>query len=209
MSSGVPTTALRTCVKSLALKTLMPLNSKPLTTGASGSVGGVDAVAVVDAGAGVVGFAVGGGTAAVGGGAAVVAVLGGLSSGTWAGSGGGVGAAKRTQLIFLSLLSNGLGMAGLTGLGGYCTHWSKRLAAAGLGEGVWAGLATVQSNHPRPNAWRSNAPTPAVSRRRVVWGDSDGRKFICGATRLPCLRQPSQRPCARRWPSLIGTSWQK
>jgi hypothetical protein len=37
----------------------------------------------------------------------------------WAGSGSDVGAAKRTQLIFLSLLSKGLGMAGLTGLGGY------------------------------------------------------------------------------------------
>jgi hypothetical protein len=42
-------------------------------------------------------------------GVGVVAVLGGVS----------VGAAKRTQLIFLSLLSKGLGMAGLTGLGGY------------------------------------------------------------------------------------------
>jgi hypothetical protein len=37
---------------------------------------------------------------------------------------GGVGCLNRTQLIFLSLLSKGLGMAGLTGLGGNCTHWS-------------------------------------------------------------------------------------
>ena len=115
MSSGVPTTVFSTCVKSLALKTLMPLNSNPLTTGASGSVAGGAAVAVVDAGA--EGIAVGGGTAAAG--AAVVAALGGVSVAAWAGSVGGAGAAKRTQLIFLSLLSKGLGMAGLTGLGGY------------------------------------------------------------------------------------------
>jgi hypothetical protein len=52
-------------------------------------------------------------------GAAVVAVLGGVSVAAWAGSVGGAGVAKRTQLIFLSLLSKGLGMAGLTGFGGY------------------------------------------------------------------------------------------
>jgi len=110
-------------------------------------VAGGAAVAVVDAGA--AGVAVGGGTAAVGAGAAVVGVPGGVSVAAWAGSGGG--AAKRTQLIFLSLLSKGLGMAGLTGLGGYCTHWSKRLGAAGGAAGVWAWLATTQKSHPRPS----------------------------------------------------------
>ena len=147
MSSGVPTAAFSTCVKSLALNTLLPLNSKLLTTGASGSVAGGAAVAVVEAGA--AGVAVGVDTAAVGAGAAVVGVPGGVSMAAWAGSGGG--AANRTQLIFLSLLSNGLGMAGLTGLGGYCTHWSKRLGAAGGAAGLWAGLDTTQKSHPRPS----------------------------------------------------------
>jgi len=76
---------------------------------------------------------------AAGAGAAGAAAVGGMAVAGAAVSGmgaGGVGAAKRTQLIFLSLLSNGLGMAGLTGLGGNCTHWSKRLGAAGLGAGV-------------------------------------------------------------------------
>ena len=165
MSSGVPTTAFSTCVKSLVLKTLMQLNSNPLTTGASGSAGGVAAAAVVDAGAVVVEMAVGGGTAA---GAAVVAALGGISVAAWAGSVGGVGAANRTQLIFLSLLSKGLGMAGLTGLGGYCTHWSKRLGAAGEGAGLWAGLDKAPTSHPRFSAWRRQAPTPGVKRWFVV-----------------------------------------
>ncbi len=165
MSSGVPTTAFSTCVKSLALKTLMPLNSNPLTTGASGSAGGVAAAAVVDAGAGVVEMAVGGGTAA---GAAVVAALGGVSGAAWAGSVGGVGAANRTQLIFLSLLSKGLGMAGLTGLGGYCTHWSK---AAGCGWGrCWAlGRAGQGPNQP-----------PQVQRMAQACTDPSGQALVCG-----------------------------
>ena len=117
-------------------------------------------------------MAVKGGTAALG--AAVLAALGGVSVAAGAGSGAVVGAAKRTQLIFLSLLSKGLGMAGLTGLGGYCTHWSKRLAAAGAGAGVWAGLDTAQTSHPKPSAWRRKAPTPAFKHWQVVWGECGG-----------------------------------
>ena len=79
-------------------------------------------------------------------------MLGWASMVAWAGSGSDVGAAKRTQLIFLSLLSKGLGMAGLMGLGGYCTHWSKRLGAAMLEAGVWAWLAMAQTSHPKPHA---------------------------------------------------------
>ena len=205
MSSGVPTAAFSTCVKSLALKTLLPLNSNPLTTGASGSVAGGAAVAVVDAGA--AGVAVGVGTAAVGAVAAVVGVLGGVSVAAWAGSVGGAGAAKRTQLIFLSLLSKGLGMAGLTGLGGYLTHWSKRLGAAGGGAGLWAGLDTIQKSHPSPSVWRRQAPITAVKRWFVVWVCCEGRKYIFGAKRLRRLRHPWQRPSAGQWPSLIGASW--
>jgi surface antigen len=139
-----------------------------LTTGTSGSVAGCAVEAVVDAGA--AGVTVGGGTAALG--AGVVAVLGGAS----------VGAAKRTQLIFLSLLSKALGMAGLTGLGGYCTHWSKRLGAAGAGAGVWAGLAMAQTSHPKPRICRRDTPTPAINRRQVEGVGCDGRKFMGGAT---------------------------
>jgi len=156
---------------------------------------GCAAEAVVEAG--VAGVAVGGGTAALGAGGAVV--LGGVS----------VGAAKRTQLIFLSLLSKALGMAGLTGLGGYCTHWSKRLGAAGAGAGVWAGLAMAQTSHPKPRICRRDTPTPAINRRQVEGVGCDGRKFMGGATGLRCPCHPWQRPCAGRWPSLIGASWQK
>ena len=99
MSKGVPTTACSTWVNSLPLKTLLPLNSNPLTTGGWGVVV-LGAAALADAGA--VGNAV-----AVSAGAAGAA-----------GSGVGAGAAKRTQLMVLSPLPRELGMAGLTGLGG-------------------------------------------------------------------------------------------
>ena len=93
-----------------------------------------------------------------------------------------MGAAKRTQLIFLSLLSKGLGMAGLMGLGGYCTHWSKRLGAAMLEAGLWAWLAMAQTSHPKPTACPRAEPTPAINRRREDGVSCEGRRFMCVAT---------------------------
>jgi hypothetical protein len=124
MSMGLPTKACSTALKSVALITRLPLNSNPVITG---SLGGAAATATAAAAAVAAGVAVlaGVGLAAwFAAGVAATWALVAVAAGAGVGAGVGAGAAKRTQLIFLSLLSKALGMAGLTGLGGYCTHWS-------------------------------------------------------------------------------------